>query len=177
MRTLAELDAALAQAQTYIAALGSALAQAQADIAVLKGGATSPAPTPSGNPDLDPRWYTRMTDAEKKAFAAANPMDGIYPPADPSGGEVAMARARYGWTDKQNGVTPEASATGFAANAKIAKMSQAEYMASEYGKVSPELACYLNLTGRKGSDRGVTTVDDFVASNNMGRGGPSGPRG
>jgi rubredoxin len=142
-----------------------------ARLSALEGKAITPAP--SGNPDLDPRWYTPMTDAEKKAFTAANP----NLTANDGGGEVALQRARFGWTDKQSSVGPETLAAGFAKNVNISKMTQSEYMASEYRNFPPELACYLNLTNRTGlNPTDATTVDEWVAGNNRGQGTPSGPR-
>ena len=149
MRTPEELDAAV----TAI--------QGQLDVVVvaLKGQTILPAIplAPSGNPDLDPRWYTPMTDAEKKAFAAANSLNADSG-GDASGGETAMNRARYGWTDKGTVISLVTTAEAFAANAKIAA-------GPPY--VGQELDCYLNLTNRKGTNpNDDTTVDGWVNFNN-----------
>lgn len=161
-RTLEQIDAALTAVE-----------------ATVKGLATPAVATPTASA-LDPRWYTPMTAEEIAAFDTANPFVGGYiPDASGQGGEIALQRARRGWTDKQSGVTPAMTGSAILENSEVATMGEARF-ATLYGPITRELACYLNLTNRKGvkmqnaDGTQATSVDQWVTANKGGPGVASG---
>jgi hypothetical protein len=121
-------------------------------------------PAVAATPSLDVRWFTPMTSEERTAFAAANPMDGNNVPVYIGGGELALQRARFGWSERGQ-FAPSTTAAAFVKNAVIA---------AGPSYVGQELDAWLNLTNRPDEHpTDATTIDGWLAFNEGVQAGPS----